>query len=101
MNAVNEAQRLQRELDASLANMANLETKLYHARRLIELEQNHRKDAEYERDLNVSITEISTKFSIELKLYFYNNRRERSAKYVSFFEMIKIYGRKQSKSLTF
>ncbi|KAM7344158.1 rac GTPase activating protein tumbleweed isoform 1-T3 [Cochliomyia hominivorax] len=46
-----EAQRIQRELDASLQSMADLETKLFHARRLLEMESKARKEAEHERDL--------------------------------------------------
>lgn len=45
-----EAQRIQRELDASLQSMADLETKLFHARRLLEMESKARKEAEHERD---------------------------------------------------
>lgn len=46
LNMVHEAQRLQRELDASLQNVAGLETKLYHARRLLEAETKCRKEVE-------------------------------------------------------
>lgn len=46
-----EAQRIQRELDASLESMADLETKLFHARRLLEIETKARREAEYECDL--------------------------------------------------
>ncbi|KAL5273669.1 RACGAP1 family protein [Megaselia abdita] len=49
-SAVQETQRLQRELDTSLQNMADLESKLFHARRLLEVENKLRKDAEHERD---------------------------------------------------
>lgn len=56
--AIQEAQRLQRELDASLQNMADLEAKLYHARKLIESEHKARKEAENERDNIVSILGI-------------------------------------------
>lgn len=45
-----EAQRIQRELDTSLQSMADLETKLFHARRLLEMESKARKEAEHERD---------------------------------------------------
>ena len=54
LNVVHEAQRLQRELDACLQNVASLETKLYHARRLLEMESKARKDAELVRDGMVS-----------------------------------------------
>jgi len=45
-----ESQRLQRELDASLRSMADLESKLFHARRLLEMENKARREAENERD---------------------------------------------------
>lgn len=45
-----EAQRIQLELDASLQSMADLETKLFHARRLLEMESKARREAEHERD---------------------------------------------------
>lgn len=45
-----EAQRIQKELDASLQSMADLETKLFHARRLLEMESKARKEAEHDRD---------------------------------------------------
>lgn len=45
-----EALRIQRELDVSLQSMADLETKLFHARRLLEMESKARKEAENERD---------------------------------------------------
>lgn len=45
-----EAQRLQRELDKSLQVQADLETKLFHARRLLEMESKARRAAEVERD---------------------------------------------------
>ncbi|KAL9913054.1 rac GTPase-activating protein 1-like [Glossina fuscipes fuscipes] len=48
--SVQEAERLQRELDASLQSMTDLETKLFHARRLLEMENKARKEAEHERD---------------------------------------------------
>lgn len=54
LNAVHEADRLQRELDGSLQNVAGLETKLYHARRLLEAETKLRKEVERERDSIVS-----------------------------------------------
>lgn len=44
-----EAQRLQRELDKSLQVQADLETKLFHARRLLEMEAKARRTAETER----------------------------------------------------
>lgn len=50
LRAVEEAQRIQRELDATLQNVAGLETKLYHARRLLEAETKNRKEAERDRD---------------------------------------------------
>lgn len=53
-STVTEAQRLQRELDRSLQAMADLETKLFHARRLLEMESKARRAAESERDAFVS-----------------------------------------------
>jgi len=50
INAAQEAQRIQKELDQSLQSMADLETKLFHARRLLETETKARRAAEYERD---------------------------------------------------
>ena len=47
---VQEAQRIQSELDASLQSMADLETKLFHARRLLEMESKARREAEHQRD---------------------------------------------------
>lgn len=51
VDATQEAQRLQRELDCALKNMADLESKLYHARRIVESELKARKEAEHERDI--------------------------------------------------
>lgn len=45
-----EAQRLQRELDRCAAERADLETKLFHARRLLETESKARRSAEMDRD---------------------------------------------------
>ncbi|XP_053966931.1 rac GTPase-activating protein 1 [Anastrepha ludens] len=50
LETAKEAQRIQKELDASLESMADLETKLYHARRLLEVENKLRREAEHERD---------------------------------------------------
>lgn len=50
LKAVQEAQRLQRELDTALRGMSDLETKLFHARKLLEEEAKVRKHAEHERD---------------------------------------------------
>lgn len=50
LKAVQEAQRLQRELDTALRGMSDLETKLFHARKLLEEESKARKHAEHERD---------------------------------------------------
>lgn len=49
-----EAQRLQRELDKSLQVQTDLETKLFHARRLLEIESKAKRNAELERDAVVS-----------------------------------------------
>lgn len=58
LSAVHEAQRLQRELDGSLQNVAGLETKLYHARRLLDAETKCRKEVERERDSIVRKTVV-------------------------------------------
>lgn len=50
-----EAQRLQRELDKCAAERADLETKLFHARRLLETESKARRSAEIDRDAFVRI----------------------------------------------
>ncbi|XP_055842223.1 rac GTPase-activating protein 1 [Episyrphus balteatus] len=50
LSGTREAQRIQKELDASLQNMADLETKLFHARRLLEMESKARREAEHDRD---------------------------------------------------
>lgn len=50
LNAVNEAQRVQRELDAALHKIGDMETKLFHARRLLEMENKSRKEAEFDRE---------------------------------------------------
>lgn len=49
LNAVHEAQRLQKQLDSSLSNVAELERKLVYARRLLEQETNKRKESEAEK----------------------------------------------------
>lgn len=54
LTAVHEAQRLQRELDASLQNVAGLESKLFHARRLLETSERNRRVAEAARETLVS-----------------------------------------------
>lgn len=43
-------QKLKRELDAATRTMSNLENKLHHARKLLEIESKARKEAEHERD---------------------------------------------------
>lgn len=45
-----EAQRLQKELDKCCQERADLETKLFHARRLLEMETKARRAAEFEHD---------------------------------------------------
>uniref|UniRef100_A0A1A9WWH2 Rho-GAP domain-containing protein n=1 Tax=Glossina brevipalpis TaxID=37001 RepID=A0A1A9WWH2_9MUSC len=45
-----EAGRLQRELDASLQSITDLESKLFYARRMLEMETKARKEAQQERD---------------------------------------------------
>lgn len=49
-----EAQRLQRELDKCAHERSDFETKLFHARRLLETESKARRAAEMERDHLVS-----------------------------------------------
>lgn len=55
MTSTQEAERLQRELDKAIQTMADLETKLFHARRLLEMENKARREAENDRDSNVSL----------------------------------------------
>lgn len=55
MTSAREAQRLQNELDKAIQSMSNMETKLNHARRLLEMESKARRDAEMERDHSVCI----------------------------------------------
>ncbi|XP_055642270.1 rac GTPase-activating protein 1 [Toxorhynchites rutilus septentrionalis] len=50
LKAVQEAKRLQRELDAAIRGMSDLETNIFHARKLLEEESKARKHAEHERD---------------------------------------------------
>jgi Rac GTPase-activating protein 1 len=50
LTAIDEAKRLQRELDNSCKTICDLETKLYHARRLLEVETKARREAEGERE---------------------------------------------------
>lgn len=50
LKAVQEAQRLQRELDNALRGMSDLESKLFHARKLLEEENKARRHAEHERE---------------------------------------------------
>lgn len=53
-----EAQRLQRELDKCAQERSEFETKLLHARRLLETESKARRAAEMERDHLVNIFKI-------------------------------------------
>lgn len=55
LKAVQEAQRLQRELDNALRGMSDLESKLFHARKLLEEENKARRHAEHEREAMVSL----------------------------------------------
>lgn len=50
-----EAQRLQRELDKCARERSDFETKLLHARRMLETESKARRNAEMERDHLVCI----------------------------------------------
>lgn len=45
-----ESRRLQRELDTAMKSIAELETKLYHARRILDQECKARREAEEERE---------------------------------------------------
>ncbi|KAJ6637257.1 Rac GTPase-activating protein 1 [Pseudolycoriella hygida] len=49
-NSYKESRRLQKELDTAMKSIAELETKLYHARRILDQECKARRDAEEERD---------------------------------------------------
>lgn len=78
-----EAQRIQSELDASLQSLADLENKLFHARRLLEMETKARRDAEYERDqMEQKILAIS-----DLLQYENNLNRETKDKLASLHSM--------------
>lgn len=68
LTAVQEAQRLQRELDASLENVADLETKLYHARRILNAAQKGKQDAESERRALVSGPVFESEFDVQCNL---------------------------------
>ncbi|XP_037050251.1 rac GTPase-activating protein 1 [Bradysia coprophila] len=50
LNSYKESRRLQKELDASMKTISELETKLYHARRILDQECKARREAEEERD---------------------------------------------------
>lgn len=50
LNSLKDQSRIQKELDSAMKNIAELETKLYHARRLLDQECKARRDAEEERD---------------------------------------------------
>ncbi|XP_041778152.1 rac GTPase-activating protein 1 [Anopheles merus] len=50
LKSIEEAKRLQRELDNALRSITNLESKLFHARKLLETETKARRHAEHERD---------------------------------------------------
>uniref|UniRef100_A0A182KD04 Rac GTPase-activating protein 1 n=1 Tax=Anopheles christyi TaxID=43041 RepID=A0A182KD04_9DIPT len=50
LKSIEEAKRLQRELDNALRSITNLESKLFHARKLLETETKARRHAEQERD---------------------------------------------------
>lgn len=76
LKAVQEAQRLQRELDTALRGMSDLETKLFHARKLLEEEAKVRKHAEHERDAMVSCTG-SVAVSCEILTFFLSFFRKR------------------------
>lgn len=67
-----EAQRLQRELDKCLRERSDFETKLFHARRLLETESKARKAAELERDNLVNITTNSRFSFLYIKTSVFN-----------------------------
>uniref|UniRef100_A0A182QIL0 Rac GTPase-activating protein 1 n=1 Tax=Anopheles farauti TaxID=69004 RepID=A0A182QIL0_9DIPT len=50
LKSIEEAKRLQREVDNALRSITNLESKLFHARKLLETETKARRHAEHERD---------------------------------------------------
>uniref|UniRef100_A0A182VUE0 Rac GTPase-activating protein 1 n=1 Tax=Anopheles minimus TaxID=112268 RepID=A0A182VUE0_9DIPT len=50
LKSIEEAKRLQHELDNALRIITNLESKLFHARKLLETETKARRHAEHERD---------------------------------------------------
>lgn len=50
LNSFKESRRLQKELDIAMKSIAELETKLYHARRILDQECKSRREAEEERD---------------------------------------------------
>ncbi|XP_053661768.1 rac GTPase-activating protein 1 [Anopheles marshallii] len=50
LKSIDEAKRLQHELDNALRIITNLESKLFHARKLLETETKARRHAEHERD---------------------------------------------------
>ncbi len=50
LNSFKESRRLQKELDSAMKSIAELETKLYHARRILDQECKARREAEEERD---------------------------------------------------
>lgn len=93
LSSIQEAQRLQRELDKSLQTMADLETKLFHARRLLEMENKARRDAEQDRDAiekkmcqvrEFLLSEQDLKDETRNKLAFLNvsSRKRKSNKYI-------------------
>lgn len=54
MSSFKESRRLQKELDTAMKSISELETKLYHARRILDQECKARREAEDERDSIVS-----------------------------------------------
>lgn len=57
-----EAQRLQRELDKCAQERSDFETKLLHARRLLETESKARRAAENDRDNLVGVSKFHNQF---------------------------------------
>lgn len=62
LNQYKESRRLQKELDASMKTIGELETKLYHARRILDQECKARREAEDERDSIVSVQLVIVEF---------------------------------------
>lgn len=73
MASSKDAERLQMELDKALQAMSDLETKLFHARRLLEVETKSRREAEHDRDSNVRIPNVLQPFGRMVVYLFIQN----------------------------